>query len=205
MPNKERNMGIKEQDTVSFVTIEQGSPRADVLRAKASPLSFPLSKEDKRDIETLKAKFFATENCAGLTAPQIGIGKQILIYEVDEVVKEWRDDVHEIVAPRVLINPSYKVLDNDKTIDWEACFSVKSPYGEVPRFTAISFEGFDEQGNHVSGKATGFHARVLQHEIGHLYQELFFDLYTNECRHGDFETMRAIRLKELAEKGKKPV
>lgn len=204
LTTKEPNMNLKNPNHVEFVTIEAGSAEANVLRSPTAMLNFPLSEEDKRDIALLKAKFFATENCAGLAAPQIGIGKKIIIYQVDEAVKKWRDDVFEIVAPRVLINPSYKGLEQGKTIDWEACFSVKSQYGEVPRFTTIEFTGFDEQGHRIVEKASGFHARVLQHEIGHINQELFIDLFTKDCRHGDFETMREIRIQELEKKGKNP-
>lgn len=194
----------KDVEELAFVTIEQGSPRADVLRHQSKALSFPLSQEDKRDIEILKAKFQATENCAGLAAPQIGIAKQIIIYHVDEIAKQWRTDIHDIVEPRVLINPTYRPLNEDKKIDWEGCFSVESQYGEVPRFISIEYEAHDEDGNVIKNTASGFHARILQHEIGHLNKELFIDLFTKDCRHGDFEYMRAIRMKELEEIGKKP-
>lgn len=192
----------RDSNKEEFTTIEKGSPQADVLRTPAVQVQFPLSEDDKRDIELLRRRFCATENCTGLAAPQIGIGKQIIIYHVDESVKQWRDDVHELVPTRVLINPSYKNLNDHKTIDWEACFSVESQYGEVPRFTNIEYAGFDEQGKLITGVATGFHARVLQHEIGHLNKELFFDLFSEGCRHGDYESMRALRLKELEEKRK---
>jgi len=166
-------------------------------------LTFPLSDEDKKDLEVLTAKFFATDNCAGLAAPQIGIGKSMIIYSIEEEVTHYRSDVDEIVKPRVLINPGYQPhVEQGKRVDWEACFSVKSQYGEVPRFIEIAYHGFDPQGNLVQGIAKGFHARVLQHEIGHLQGQLFIDLFEPGCRHGPFEEMRAIRMKELEEKQK---
>lgn len=188
---------------LSFVVVEDKSPVAHVLRVPAKILTFPLSAEDKEDLDILTAKFFATENCAGLAAPQIGIGKSMIIYSVDEEVKNYRSDVDEVIKPRVLINPSYMPhLEKGKRIDWEACFSVSQQYGEVPRFIEIEYQGFDPEGNLIHGIARGFHARLLQHEIGHLNGQLFIDLFEPGCRHGPFEEMRAIRMKELKERQK---
>ncbi len=40
--------------------------------------------------------------------------------------------------------------------------------GVVPRFTQVRYEGFDPQGRPIVREASGFHARVVQHECDHL-------------------------------------
>jgi peptide deformylase len=38
----------------------------------------------------------------------------------------------------------------------------------VPRFHHIRYKGYDEQGTQIDRTASGFHARVVQHECDHL-------------------------------------
>jgi len=40
--------------------------------------------------------------------------------------------------------------------------------GVVPRFARLAYRGFDPEGTPVAREATGFHARVVQHECDHL-------------------------------------
>ena len=45
--------------------------------------------------------------------------------------------------------------------------------GSVPRFTRLRYSGFDENGNAIDRTVTGFHARVVQHEVDHLNGVLY--------------------------------
>ena len=40
--------------------------------------------------------------------------------------------------------------------------------GVVPRFLTIRYQGYDEYGALIDRTASGFHARVVQHECDHL-------------------------------------
>ena len=40
--------------------------------------------------------------------------------------------------------------------------------GIVPRFRDIRYQGFDQYCNSIDREASGFHARVVQHECDHL-------------------------------------
>lgn len=40
--------------------------------------------------------------------------------------------------------------------------------GVVPRWTRLRYRGFDVEGGQIEREATGFHARVVQHECDHL-------------------------------------
>ena len=174
----------------------------DVLRTPAQDIEFPLSDDNKTVLNQLMDKFGKEQNCAGLAATQIGYGKRIIVLHVPEDVKSLRKDVYEIVPPTVLFNPQYHPIGDEKTIDWEGCFSVKYTMGEVLRYTTIAYQGYDASGNKVEGIAKGFLARLIQHEIGHLNGELFIDLITKGCRNGPIEEMRALRLKEREEQVK---
>jgi peptide deformylase len=51
---------------------------------------------------------------------------------------------------------------------WEGCLSVPGLRGVVPRFARLAYRGFDLEGTPIAREATGFHARVVQHECDHL-------------------------------------
>jgi peptide deformylase len=48
-------------------------------------------------------------------------------------------------------------------------------YGKVPRHSKIRVRALDAQGNEVRFKASGFLARVIQHEIDHTNGVMFID------------------------------
>lgn len=150
-----------------------------VLRRSAQPLTFPLSEEDQESVRILEAKFDQEAGCMRLAAPQIGIGKQIVIFAVpdDPALKKWRSDVVQTMPKTIWINPSYKPLeDNHRRTDYEACFSVQGLAGPVSRFTKIQYEAWNSQGLPVEGVAEGLLARVIQHEVDHLDGRCFIDL-----------------------------
>ncbi|MBX9697524.1 MAG: peptide deformylase, partial [Alphaproteobacteria bacterium] len=161
-----------------------------------------LSKENRMVAEILLEKFQNEENCAGLAAPQIGFGKRIIVYAIPEDTKNYRNDADEIVEMRVLINPEYEPIGDVTVVDWEGCFSVANTCAEVPRFQEIRYKAYDMEGRKIEGIAKGFHARLLQHEIGHINGQLFIDLVTPGCRSGSLEEMRALRKAEFEAKKK---
>jgi peptide deformylase len=72
------------------------------------------------------------------------------------------------VPETVLLNPSIEVLDDLVEEGWEGCLSVPGMRGVVPRNARIRYRGFDPLGRPIDRTATGFHARVVQHECDHL-------------------------------------
>ena len=56
---------------------------------------------------------------------------------------------------------------------WEGCLSVPGFRGEVERFKHIRYQGFDQYGDPIDRVASGFHARVVQHECDHLLGILY--------------------------------
>lgn len=104
-------------------------------------------------------------NGAGLAAPQIGVGLQVVIFGLDH---NPRYPDAEAVPQTVLINPKLTVLDEEMEEGWEGCLSVPGMRGLVPRFRRLRYRGVDAWGNPIDRSVEGFHSRVVQHECDHL-------------------------------------
>ena len=109
-------------------------------------------------------------NGAGLAAPQIGIGLQVVIFGV---TRNPRYPDAEEVPYTVLINPKIVPLDQEMEEDWEGCLSVPGMRGLVPRYKRLRYQGCDQYGKTIERSVDGFHARVVQHECDHLQGILY--------------------------------
>lgn len=153
-----------------------------VLREPAQTVQFPLSPEIQTIVRELETKFDNEENCAGLAAPQIGYNQRIIVFAVpdDPELKKFRIDLSDTMPKAIWINPSYTPIGTQKRMDWEGCFSVYDITAEVARFCEVSYEAFTVDGKKIQGKAQGFLARLIQHEIDHLNGKLFIDYVSEE-------------------------
>ena len=104
-------------------------------------------------------------NGAGLAAPQIGIGLQVVIFGV---AQNPRYPDAETVPDTVLLNPVLEFPGNEMEEGWEGCLSLPGMRGIVPRHKHLRYRGFDLAGQPIDRTVTGFHARVVQHECDHL-------------------------------------
>jgi peptide deformylase len=107
----------------------------------------------------------------GLAAPQIGLPLRLAVIEdVAEVPEQERTPVpfHVIVNPRL-------TLGDELVEQYEGCLSVEGYQAAVPRARAVTVEALDHRGAPVTIKATGWYARILQHEIDHLDGMLYID------------------------------
>ncbi len=102
---------------------------------------------------------------AGLAAPQIGVGVQVVIFGVENNPRY--PDI-EPVPYTVLINPKLTPLDEEMEEGWEGCLSVPGMRGVVPRYICLRYVGCDQYGQPIDRTVSGFHARVVQHETDHL-------------------------------------
>jgi peptide deformylase len=141
--------------------LRMGSP---VLREKAKPVEAFGTAELLALVQDMKDTM-AAKNGAGLAAPQIGVGRRVVIFGV---TKNPRYPDAEEVPFTVLVNPKILLLTREVEEGWEGCLSVPGMRGLVPRYTRLRYSGFDEHGNAVEREAEGFHARVVQHECDHL-------------------------------------
>ncbi|MBL0282980.1 MAG: peptide deformylase [Zoogloea sp.] len=102
---------------------------------------------------------------AGLAAPQIGVDLRVVIFGGGP---SPRYPDASVVPDTVLINPVLTPLVDEEEGGWEGCLSVPGLRGWVPRWTQLHYTGFDASGALIERVATGFHARVVQHECDHL-------------------------------------
>lgn len=103
----------------------------------------------------------------GLAAPQVHAGSRLIVFQVPEGrAGDGKDD--GAVPLTLLINPAIEFLSDDMALGWEGCLSIPEMMGEVPRVMRIGYSGLDLAGRRVEREATGFHARVVQHEYDHL-------------------------------------
>jgi peptide deformylase len=109
-------------------------------------------------------------NGAGLAAPQIGVGLQVVIFEANA---NPRYPDAESVPFTVLINPVLTPLSDEMEEAWEGCLSVPGMRGLVPRHTRLRYQGYDAAGQPIDRSVSGFHARVVQHEVDHLHGILY--------------------------------
>jgi peptide deformylase len=153
-----------------------------VLKMGDASLLQVAERVEKFDTPELKALIqdmhdtMEAEDGAGLAAPQIGVGLQVVIFGVE---KNARYPDAEDVPYTVLINPVVKPLTKETEEDWEGCLSVPGMRGMVPRFSKIYYQGYDQYGNSINRNVDGFHARVVQHECDHLQGILYPMRITN--------------------------
>jgi peptide deformylase len=105
------------------------------------------------------------ENGAGLAAPQIDVNLRVVIFGYEE---NPRYPEAPPVPQTILINPEIEILSEQMEEGWEGCLSVPGMRGLVPRYTDIRYTGLDPAGRPIDVVASGFHARVVQHECDHL-------------------------------------
>ncbi|KAI4823587.1 hypothetical protein KUCAC02_012165 [Chaenocephalus aceratus] len=161
-----------------------------VLRSHAAavdPAAVP-GAEVQQVIRTL-VKVMRRLGCVGLSAPQIGVPLRILALEYPEqMLKDSSPSSREArgisVQPlRVFVNPTLRVLDGRTALFQEACESLSGFSATVPRYLSVEVSGMHVslicevwmRGGAVRWQASGWPARILQHEIDHLEGVLYID------------------------------
>jgi peptide deformylase len=117
----------------------------------------------------------------GLAAPQVGLPLQLAVIEDREDLLRAlsADDIAERerrpVPFHVIINPVIAYSSDDKKNFYEGCLSLPGFSAVVPRARTIRVEYLDERAEPQFVQATGWYARILQHEIDHLHGALYID------------------------------
>jgi peptide deformylase len=124
----------------------------------------------------------AALNGAGLAAPQIGVPWRVVIFGTGAPNPRYPEA--EVVPETVLINPELAPLGAEMEQGWEGCLSVPGLRGLVPRYRELHYRGVDERGEPIDRRVSGFHARVVQHEVDHLDGILYPMRMTDMSRFG---------------------
>ncbi len=121
-----------------------------------------------------------------VAAPQVGVTRRLIVIRYNEVDEDEADEdaEGEEITYR-LANPEI-VRGHGTQVGLEGCLSIPGWVGEVPRYDTVTVKAIDMENKPVRIKASGYLARVLQHEIDHLDGILFTD------RVVDKETLRFV-------------
>jgi peptide deformylase len=150
-----------------------------VLRRRARPVEDPADPEIRRLAADMTATM-ADAGGVGLAAPQVHVGRRLLVYRLPpERETDAGGRTERPAGPFVLINPELEPTDDRMVLGLEGCLSIPEIRGVVPRYARVRYRGLDAEGRPATGEAQGFHARVLQHEVDHLDGILFLDRMTD--------------------------
>ncbi len=143
--------------------VQRGDP---VLEALARPLDRLELAEDWA--LTLTRDMFTTLEDAGgvgLAAPQVGVSVRLIL--AGSFPTPLAPD-RPLVPMSALINPRVVWASAATEPAWEGCLSFLQYRVRVVRPRAVRVEYLTPVGTEARVEATGFYARVLQHEIDHL-------------------------------------
>lgn len=141
------------------------------LKQVAQPVD-PATDGDLKELCRKMAQAMYEAPGIGLAAPQIGVLKRVIIYDLDE-------DGPGAVA---LCNPEIVEASHECEIDDEGCLSLPGITIPVNRSCRVTCAAQTITGRSVRIEADGLHARLLQHEIDHLDGVLMLDRATPEER-----------------------
>jgi len=153
-----------------------------VLRQKARPLPTDeiLDRSTQKLIESMRETMHDAPG-VGLAAPQVGYSLQLVVIEdqAEFIQKLPAEQVAERerrpVPFHVLINPKLTLLGGESAEFFEGCLSLAGFTAVVPRARQVRVDGLNERAEPVTIEATGWYARILQHEIDHLGGVLYVD------------------------------
>ena len=143
-----------------LTVVRVGGPDEGILRRPARPVRH-INRSVRTLIERMRATMYR-ENGVGLAAPQVGVDQRVLVADAGE---------HHCV----LVNPEVVTAWGTQTEPLEGCLSIPDLLGQVDRAEAIRVRGLDANGREIWLDASGYFARVLQHEVDHLDGILFTD------------------------------
>lgn len=112
---------------------------------------------------------------AALAAVQIAQAYRLV------VIREDFDDKSNQTF-HVFINPEIVKSEGEPAEELEGCLSVADIYGAVSRYPKVKVKATNLEGREVRVTATGFLARVFQHEIDHTNGLVFVDRITDPTK-----------------------
>jgi len=133
-----------------------------ILRKRSRP--FKSVSKDERALADKMAEIMYSSGGIGLSAPQVGINKQLVIIDVGQGLFK-------------LFNPKIKTKKGTAIME-EGCLSVPGISVKVKRAKQIFIEGLDEFNKKISLWADDLLSIALQHEVDHLKGKLIVD-YAN--------------------------
>jgi len=205
------------------------------LSRTADPVDDPTAPEIRRLIADM-VDTLADAGGVGLASPQVHVPLRVVIFHIPEsrsraiaaaeaaeigdgadaqdvsdvepeaVAQAVAQAVPQAVPMTVLINPEIEPLDDEMALGVEGCLSLPGMIGMVPRHQRIRYQADAPDGSVIEREASGYHARVVQHECDHLdgilYPMRMDDLssfgYSEEMGRGELPLGERMRAKKEA-------
>ncbi len=172
--------------------LEIKSAGEPVLRQTARQLTREeiLSPTIQQLIEQMRETMYKAPG-VGLAAPQIGLGLQLAV--IEDKPEYLKDIAPNILAERerkpvpfqVILNPVLTLesapdpnspqVDSPQIEFFEGCLSLPGLMALVRRALRVRVDYLDHHAEAKTIHASGWYARILQHEIDHLHGTLYID------------------------------
>jgi peptide deformylase len=165
---------------VAFSIRTYGDP---VLKSKAAPVT-DIDGKLVRLVDDMFDTLYESELGIALAAPQIGVQKQVFVWDLDE-------------RPMVVFNPEIVESSGEWVYD-EGCLSIPGLYVEMVRPKQVLMRGIGLDGEPVEIEADELEARLYQHELDHLNGVLMFDRMTPDQRKEALSEYRRLQEDALA-------
>jgi len=143
------------------------------LREISNKVSLPLSAKDRATLDEMYSWLKDNSDAAvGLSAIQIGIAKRMCVIRI----KDEKTIGYKLVNPKIIKHSNRQIFMS------EGCLSVLEDHEEaIPRWESVVVMAYDAISNkNIVVEATGFLARVFQHEIDHMDGKLYIDYIKEE-------------------------
>lgn len=169
-----------------------------------------IDEEIKKLVEDMGETMFDAPGI-GLAAPQVGVNKRIIVYDVhagdtepcgtessnsnddgiddagrEEDMPEPKKEFKALINPEI-IDASGSIISKD-----EGCLSVLDYTADVKRYERVIVRALDIDGKEIEFEKTGIPAVIMQHEIDHLDGILYIDRISS--------LKRAMYKKKIAKK-----
>lgn len=121
-----------------------------------------------RLVDDMFDTLYESDSGIALAAPQIGVQKQVVVWDIDDV-------------PMAIINPVV-VESAGEFVYSEGCLSIPDLYVDIVRPNHVLVRGVSVDGDEIEIEADELLGRMFQHEIDHLNGVLMFDRMTADQR-----------------------
>lgn len=157
-----------------MAVLEIIQPDNPVLRKKATKVT-SFSNDFQKLVDNMVETMLDAPG-VGLAAPQVAVSQRVIVVRLpddEDSVEEYGKDAGKLF---VFVNPEIIKKSKEMVEGSEACLSIPGYAGEVERHESVTIKGQDRDGKPQRVKATGWLARVFQHEIDHLDGRLYIDI-----------------------------
>ena len=129
----------------------------------------------------------------GLAAPQVAQSRRIILARAPDDEDSREESAEDAGRLYVVANPKIIRRSDEMVSAVEGCLSLPGLLGDVERHQSIELAGQNRNGKPIRLRASGWLARVFQHEIDHLDGILYIDIATSVWRAVEAEAAAAAK------------